>query len=311
MNLAPIVLFTYNRLWHTIQTVEALKKNELADQSDLFIFSDGPKNEEDEEKVKQVREYLRTIKGFKRITIIERDRNFGLANNIIDGVTRIVNEYGKIIVLEDDLITSPYFLKFMNEALEKYKDEEKVMHISGYMYPIRKGGLPNVFFLKPTSCWGWATWKRAWQFFERNPEKQIKALNKKQIKDFNLNHAYNYWEQVRLNYDGKIKTWAIFWYLSMYLKDGLSLHPRDSLVQNIGHDASGIHCGKSEYFKVEFSRKDKWDFPNEIKEHFLARKSLEEFFNKIKPPLWRRVLSRVVPREVKDLVKKYSKSGGH
>jgi len=114
-----------------MQTVEALKKNELAQESELFIFSDGWKNEDDKPKVLEVRDYLKTIDGFKKVTIIEKDKNWGLANNIIDGVSKIVNEYDKVIVLEDDLMTSPYFLKYMNEALKRYKDEEKVMHISG------------------------------------------------------------------------------------------------------------------------------------------------------------------------------------
>jgi len=124
MSRAPIVLLSYNRLWHTRQTIETLMKNELAQESEMFVFSDGPKTEKDESKVKEVREYLKTIKGFKNIEIIERDKNRGLANNIIDGVTKIVNEYGRIIVLEDVIVTSPYFLKYMSEALDRYKDEE-------------------------------------------------------------------------------------------------------------------------------------------------------------------------------------------
>jgi len=199
------------------------------------------------------------------------------------------NKYGKIIVLEDDLITSPYFLKFMNEALEKYQDNERVMHIAGYMFPIRKEELPDTFFIKPTSCWGWATWNRAWKFFKRDPQNQINALTKEQIKDFNLNNTYDYWEQIVLNYKGKIYTWAIFWYLSVYLKGGLSLHPRDSLVKNIGTDASGTHVGKTSVFDVELSMKDSWDFPDSLEENILARQRLEEFFRSIKPPLWKRL----------------------
>jgi len=302
---SPIVLFTYNRPWHTKQTVEALQKNMYAEQSYLFIFSDGPKTEKDEPKVKEVRKYLKTIKGFKNIEIVERDKNWGLANNIIDGVTKIVNEYGRIIVLEDDIVTSPYFLKYMNEALSKYEDKEKVMHISGYMYPIKKEGLPDTFFLKPTSCWGWATWEKAWKFFERNPQKQIAALSKEQIKDFNLNNSYDYWAQVVLNYKGKLHTWAIFWYLSVYLRGGLSLHPRESLTKNIGADGSGTHfSGKTSIFEVELADKDSWEFPEEIVEHPLARRRLEDYFNKVKPPFWRRIASKYLPEKIKILLKK-------
>lgn len=141
MKLAPIVIFTYNRPWHTQQTVEALLKNEYASESDLIIFSDAPKNEAAKKGVEETRSYIRNITGFKSLRIIERDRNFGLANNIIDGVTSIVNEFGRIIVLEDDLLTSPYFLKFMNEALSLYEDEERVISVHGYIYPIKKAYL--------------------------------------------------------------------------------------------------------------------------------------------------------------------------
>lgn len=308
MNLAPIVLFTYNRPWHTRQTIEALQKNHLASESVIFIFSDGPKTKEDEPKVEEVRKFLKTIQGFKQIEIIEREKNWGLAKNIIDGVTKVVNEYGKVIVLEDDIVTSPFFLKFMNEALNRFEDKEKVMHISGYMYPIKTEGLPDTFFIKPTSCWGWATWKRAWKFFERNPQKQINSLTKEQIKDFNLNNSYDYWSQLVLNYEGKLYTWAIFWYLSVYLNNGLSLHPRESLTKNIGTNAGGTHFkAKTKVFDVELSTKDNWDFPDIIEEHFLARKRLEEYFNRIKPPIWRRVISKVLPWEVKERIKSFGR----
>src|SRR5689334_19947926 len=117
MNLAPITLFVYNRPEHTRRTVEALLKNELAAESDLFIFSDAPKKPESDESVRMVRDYIHAITGFKSVTIIERDRNWGLADSIIDGVTSVVNQYGRIIVLEDDLVVSAHFLEYMNTAL--------------------------------------------------------------------------------------------------------------------------------------------------------------------------------------------------
>ena len=161
---------------------------------------------------------------------------------------------------------------------------------------------------KPTSCWGWATWKRAWKFFERNPQKQINSLTKDQIKDFNLNNSYDYWSQLVLNYEGKLYTWAIFWYLSVYLNNGLSLHPRESLTKNIGTNAGGTHFkAKTKVFDVELSTKDNWDFPDIIEEHFLARKRLEEYFNRIKPPIWRRVISKVLPWEVKERIKSFGR----
>ena len=255
MNFAPIVLFTYKRLWHTKQTVEALQKNLYADQSELFIFSDGAKNEKDELKVKEVREYLKTIKGFKKIEIIERDKNWGLANNIIDGVTKVVNEYGKVVVLEDDLVTSPYFLKFMNEGLKFYEDEEKVISIHGYVYPIE--GLPEIFFLRGADCWGWATWKRGWDLFEKDSKRLLEELEKcKLTKLFDFNGAYSYTKMLKKQIAGKIDSWAIRWYATAFLLEKLTLYPGVSLVKNIGGDEAGTHIkSKISMLDVEISNK--------------------------------------------------------
>ena len=133
----------------------------------FLCFSDAAKNEDEVEKVNEVRRYIKAIDGFKKVTVIEREKNWGLADSIIDGVTKIINQYGKVIVLEDDLVTSLYFLKFMNEALEFYKDEKKVWHISGWNYPIESDGLEDVFFWRLMNCWGWATWADRWSYYER------------------------------------------------------------------------------------------------------------------------------------------------
>lgn len=293
MTLAPIVLFTYNRPWHTRQTVEALQKNELAEESELFVFSDGPKTERDVEKVKEVRNFIKSIDGFKKITVIEREKNWGLANSIIDGVTKIVNEYGKIIVLEDDLVTSPYFLRFMNEALEVYKEESRVMHISGYNFPIKKNNLDDTFFIKPTTCWGWATWDRAWKYFKKDTDYYIKVFTKYMIKDFNLNGAYNYFAHIIHNKKGQINTWAIYWYASVYLKNGLSLHPKESYVRNIGFDEEGTHCKNTNEFYVNLIKKPNLIFTKNIIESESARKAYENFFNSIKIPFTNRIINKL------------------
>ena len=255
MSRAPIVLFSYNRLWHVRQTIEALTKNELARESELFVFSDGPKTEKDESKVKEVREYIKTIKGFRKVEIIERDRNFGLASNIIDGVTKIVNEYRRIIVLEDDLITSPYFLTYMNKALEIYQDEEKVASIHGYVYPLpNPEKLPDTFFIRGADCWGWATWERAWKLFEADGKKLLNLLiERKETNIFDFNGSYGYTKMLKDQLQGKNDSWAIRWYASAFLNNMFTLYPRKTLVRNIGADNSGTHCITTDIFDGEIA----------------------------------------------------------
>ena len=230
MNLAPVVIFTYNRPWHTQQTVEALLKNEYASESDLIIFSDAPKNEVAKKGVEETRSYIRNITGFKSLRIIERDRNFGLANNIIDGVTSIVNEFGRIIVLEDDLLTSPYFLKYMNEALFLYEEEESVISVQGYIYPIRKI-LPETFFIRGADCLGWGTWKRGWDLFNPDGSELLYCLKERNLtKEFDFGGTYPYTRMLERQVNGEIGSWAIRWYASAFLKKKLALYPGKSLV---------------------------------------------------------------------------------
>jgi hypothetical protein len=253
VKLAPIVLFVYNRLDHTKKTVKALQNNKLAIESNLVIYSDAPKNIHDELSVNDVRKFIKTIDGFKDVIVFERPSNFGLARNIIDGVTKIIHEHGNIIVLEDDLITSPYFLNFMNDALDAYNDEKSVWEVGGYVYPISYEPDRDFFFSPYTTSWGWATWSDRWDHFERDPLKLVSTLNKQQIKKFNLDNSDNIWGQVLANADEKLFTWAVFWYATVFLNNGLTIFPKKSMVENIGHDGSGDNCIKSSIFEVSLS----------------------------------------------------------
>jgi len=293
MNLAPIVLFVYNRPWHTKQTVEALQKNELAKESELFIYCDEAKNEDAGKSVDEVREYIDKVDGFKKVTIIKREKNWGLADSIIDGVTKIVNEYGKIIVLEDDLVTSPYFLKFMNEALEFYKDEEKVWHISGWNYPIDTDGLDDVFLWRLMNCWGWATWADKWEYFEKDIDKTISKFSKKDIMIFNLDGYELYWNQVILNKNNKINTWAVFWYATIFKQNGLCLNPSQTYVENIGHDGSGIHCGESDSYSNTLSSLKNINISCTLSENQLAFQKIQYFYKKQKKSLLVRVINKL------------------
>jgi hypothetical protein len=253
MVLSPIALFVYNRPWHTYKTVTALKRNYYADQSDLFIFSDAPKNDAAKKKVLRVRNYLKRVRGFKKITIIERESNFGLAKSIINGVTDIVNNYGKIIVLEDDLVTSPHFLKFMNDGLELYEDDEEVISVAGYMFPL--GKLPEIFFLPGTYWWGWGTWRRGWDLFEEDGGRLLKQLKERNLEhSFDMNMALGCLNMLENQIAGKNDSWAVRWHASAFVNHKLSLFPGISLVVNIGTDGTGIHSGSSSQFYTKLSK---------------------------------------------------------
>jgi hypothetical protein len=248
--LAPIVLFVYNRPRHTRQTLEALSRNTLAGECVLYIYADGAPEAASAaniERVEAVRNLIRAKNWCREVFIVEREKNLGLAANIVDGVTTIIDKYGKAIVLEDDIVTSPGFLKYMNDALNLYEQEEKVMHISGYMFPV-KGKLPETFFYNTASCWGWATWKRAWQHFTNDAARLLSEVEKKDIAKFNIRNSYNFYGQLKDNAEGRIKTWAVKWYAVIFLNNGFSLHPYPSLVNNIGNDGEGENSGKTSVF---------------------------------------------------------------
>ena len=291
--LSPIVLFVYNRHEHTRRTVEALQKNFLAEESELFIFSDGPKNESDSIKVLEVRNYIKTISGFNSVHIIERKQNLGLAKSIIEGVAKILDSHEKIIVLEDDLLSSPYFLRFMNEALDLYKNEEKVISIHAYTYPTKQK-LPETFFLKGADCWGWATWKRGWDLFEPDGRKLLRELEERNLlREFDFNGSYPYSNMLRRQIAGQNDSWAIRWYASAFLRDKLTLYPRESLIQNIGLDNSGTHAGNS-YLKETVLAKDKIEISRiPAEENTTAKKILEKYFKSAKPGLIKRIINKI------------------
>jgi SAM-dependent methyltransferase len=292
MILAPIVLFVYNRPSHTQQTVEALQKNELASQSELFIYSDEAKNEDARKSVDEVRSYIDNIDGFKKVMIIERDKNWGLANSIIDGVTKIVNEYGKIIVLEDDLVTSPYFLRFMNDALEFYKDEKKVWHVSGWNYPIETEDLGDVFLWRLMNCWGWATWSDRWSYYEKDTDKVINEFTKEDINRFNLDGAENFFSQVTTNKKGKINTWATYWYVTIFKKDGLCLNPSQTLVDNIGLDGGGVNCSDNDIFSININQKHIKNINVPVIESNLAFERVKRFYKMNRASTFNRIKNK-------------------
>jgi hypothetical protein len=246
-SLAPVALFVYNRPVHTQKTIEALRLNLLADQTELFIFSDAAKNDGDLEAVHEVRKVIQHITGFKAVTVQQKDENSGLANSIIKGVTEVINRYGRIIVLEDDLVTHPSFLNFMNAALDTYLPRKDIMSISGFQHPATVMQFPDsyaedLFLSYRFSSWGWGTWKEAWDKvdwlvndFEVFKEDRI-AQN-----SFNKGGA-DLTDMLVSQQAGKINSWAIRFVYAHFKNQAFSICPRISYVQNIGFDGSGVNC---------------------------------------------------------------------
>lgn len=294
--LAPIALFVYNRPQHTKRTLNFLKQNDLAIDSKLFVFSDAPKTPEENDNVSEVRTLLKDIEGFRSVTIVERKENMGLANSIISGVSQLVADYKQVIVFEDDLISSPHTLTYFNEALKLYRDQERVMHIGAYMYNLKDENLPETFFYRAATSWGWATWDRAWTHFEPNIDVLMASFDAKKRSDFSIEHTMNFWKQMEDFKKGRNNSWAIRWYASIFLKGGLTLNPAHSLINNIGHDGTGTHSGINDIYNVIINPKPITQFPTLIQESPQAYGAIRTFLKNRKGSLWARIRRYVLQR---------------
>ncbi|MFO1257758.1 MAG: methyltransferase, TIGR04325 family [Gammaproteobacteria bacterium] len=292
--LAPIALFVYNRPHHMAQCIKSLRQNDLAEQSDLYIFSDGPKSSDDIEKVEQVRALLNQMEGFKSIQVIERDRNLGLSNSIITGVAAILKEHERVIALEDDLILSPYFLQYINDGLERYAENQKIASVQGYFFPIKEALLPETFFLRGTDCLGWGTWRRAWLQFDQNGQKLLDTLKKRnECFAFDLDGTVKNTQMLENQIKGKNNSWAIRWHASAFLKSQFSLFPKQSLVDNIGFDNTGTHCGVNNDFRAEIYSKPIKVETIPVIECSEAREAIKKFYRSITPTMTQRVVRKI------------------
>lgn len=231
-NLAPVALFVYNRLANTKKTIEHLQRNFLANETDLFIFSDGGKDAKSWKEVNQVRQLIQKVTGFKSVTIVEREKNFYLERNIMEGIAEIFQQYDKIIVVEDDILTSPFFLTYMNEALDHYQNEQKVMHIAGYtnVDALEEG---DTYYTRMMFGWGWATWRNRWQkFFQYfyTKEEALSGMTEQDCDTIQYGGVYKCLKYLDYN----PIPWDICWKLAIYKADGLCLTPTHTLVRNCG-----------------------------------------------------------------------------
>jgi hypothetical protein len=276
MNLAPIAFFAYKRPEHTKRSLESLAKNHGAESSELFVFCDGIKKPEDSKAIQQVRDVVRSQQWCGQVHIIEREQNMGLAKSVIHGVTDLCSKYGKVIVLEDDLILSPFFLEYMNQSLDLYETESKVIQVSGYMFPVKLASDNDAIFLPFTTSWGWATWERAWKYFDPDISGYNLLKNNKKLQyKFNLNNSCHFFEMLEGQINGSIDSWAIRWYLSTFIIDGVTLYPIRTLVKNIGFDGSGTHCGVCSSVDCEMTQDKILSMPKSMK---LNRKEVNLVF---------------------------------
>jgi hypothetical protein len=262
-SLAPILLFVYKRLDTLKQTIESLQQNVLQSESDLFIFSDAAKTNKESPYVDEVRAYLKTISGFKSIYIFEAGKNKGLANSIIDGVTQVINKYGKVIVLEDDLLTSPNFLLYMNQALNFYEKNFQIFSISGYSYNVpllRKNWQKDYYVTYRTSSWGWGCWKDRWALVEWDIKGFEKLIDdRKQMKRFLLLGSDIY-RLLKKQIVGKIDSWAIRMCFSQFKQNKFTIYPKASKIQNIGFMPGATHTARGKRFRTILDSSNQKDF---------------------------------------------------
>jgi hypothetical protein len=290
---APIALFAYNRPDHFARVAQALAANREAEVSQLFVFSDAPKRDADSGRVAEVRVLARRLQGFKSVELIEQQTNQGVAKSIINGVTNLVSRFGRVIVLEDDLLPSSNFLAYLNKGLDLYALEKSVASIAAYMFPV-EDSLPPTFFVRGADCWGWATWARSWAEFEPSGAKLLNELREKKMEStFDFNGSYPYVQMLEDQIQGKNDSWAIRWYASAFLRNRLTLYPRWSQIQNIGADGSGVHVGATTVY-----HHTKWGEPVTMEllpaqESAAGRRAFARGLRRSSPSLPRRIIQKL------------------
>lgn len=285
MNIeVPIVIFAFNRPVILKETLSALKANVGIKEHTLIFFCDGPKENSSPEqldKIMQVKQLAESIDWCKQVVINTKDKNVGLANSLVGGITEVLKKYEAIIVLEDDIKTSPFFVKYMIDALTIYKNDENVISISGFNFPFNDPTCSEeTFFLRGANCWGWATWRRGWKIYENDG--QI-LLNNLVISDltyqFDYDGNYIYSKMLRKTIADN-HSWAVKWHASAYLKKKLTLYPKNSLTENIGIEGTNVKTRNSMIFGEITNNQPVLNFTQIISENFLMREKFVNHFKK-------------------------------
>ena len=290
---APLVVFAFKRPDHLKAMIESLLGNAEASRTSVRIYCDAPRHQDDEAGVAAVRRYASSIEGFASLTPVFRKSNFGLARSIVSGVSEMLAEHDRVIVLEDDLILSPYFLRFMNNGLSLYATNDHVASVHGYLYPTGVP-MPQTFFLRGADCWGWATWRRAWQDFNPDGSALLEQLRAARLAHrFDFDGTFDFTQMLVDQIAGRNDSWAIRWHASCFLANRLTLYPGASLVHNGGFDSSGRHCNATSQFDQSVSKQPIEVRPIPTQESEVARQAIVRFFRSIREPWRTRLRSRL------------------
>jgi hypothetical protein len=305
-DFAPIVLFAFKRPEHLSKTLTALASNPEFHLSPLFIYCDGAKHAVDQVNVYKTRMIANQVPHLNK-TVIESNGNLGLAASVIMGVTQIVNKFGRVIVLEDDLIVDAYFLNFLNHALNLYENNTKIMQVSAYMFPISNFSERETPLLMPNiSSWGWATWSRAWANFDQSAFGwKLLLSNKAMRREFDVGGSYAYSDMLFRQVMGEVDSWAILWNWSVYRCSGQVLYPPVTLVKNIGFDGSGTHCSVQDFDEIKFSSKIKSiKFSKELQLSKEDLSYIKTALKKLSGPIFIRIL-KLISNNIRRLNLKY------
>jgi hypothetical protein len=259
VNWAPIALFTYNRPEHTRQTIEALAANEGARESDLFVYSDGPRAADSAASVQAVRDYLRTVTGFRSVAVIEREQNLGLADSVIDGVTGVLSRFGSVVVMEDDLLTTRNFLAFVNAALSVYEPRRDIFSVTGYNYPLRIPSTyrEDAYLSYRGSSWGWGTWHDRWSLVDWSVSDYPEFAVDPRAQSLFRRGGDDLPQMLEMQVSGGLDSWSIRFNYAQCKHDAFCVHPVLSKVQNIGFDGTGVHSGASNDYDVQLDPGDR------------------------------------------------------
>ncbi|MEK9163164.1 MAG: hemolysin activation protein [Chloroflexota bacterium] len=301
----PIAIFTYNRPKHTQRMLESLANCECLEECDIHLYSDAPRIPEHRSTVEETRHILQEWADKFDAKVKEQDTNIGVAHSIVGQVTDLCARYGRVIVIEDDFVLSPSYLRFMISGLDRYEHEPRVYQISGHTYPVRNfPRTADAFFFPYTTPWGWGTWQRAWKFFEWKPAGMYELLaDPKRLEKFDLNHSFRFSKILRSyqNHEGDI--YDVVWYYIVYARGGLALYPRTSLVWNGGIDGTGIHCiddpdyKQTSMIQVSQTRLDeKFKWPSQVAMDPIALDHLKKYLRQefySPPPFFKRARQKI------------------